>query len=776
LESLKGTISRIVFQSEQSGFKVLKLKLSEGPVVTATGEFGPEIIPGTIAHFHGDYKTHAKYGSNFKVTSYSISHNAEEISAIQMFLDVIAPNIGKERSYLIVSHFGKATIDILDYEPDRLTEVEGIGKVSADSLVKAWSENRDRWKEQRQEYSLRAFLNTLGIKERRVKKILAHFGSGLEAEKTIHENPYALTTVEGFGFTTADFIAKKLGFLDKDPMRLKSFILYCMDVECPYSGHLYFDKTEILEHINKYSKENVTTFLDKPEIVLDDINGMISKLVEENLLFEEGGIIYSRKCYRYENDSASMLSTILSKPSDLILLTKEYVDAHISGFEKENGITLSDEQRKALHYFVEKKVFVITGSPGTGKTLVLKAIVSLIKRLGLRLTCMTPTGISAKKLASTIDYEAYTIHRRLGFRGNEWVFNENMKFDTDVVIIDESSMLDQEVFYRMLCALRDRVHIIMVGDHNQLPSVSAGNVLRELINCGQIPTIKLEQIFRQSEASDIIKVAHRIKNGDNDLSLFKSEPEGDVFFIRENDIEKIERFLIKLAQKFKNEKRLFQIISPRNSGPLSVDLLNTVLQNILNPPSEALNEIKCRDFILRKGDRIIIKKNDYENMIYNGDIGKVISITGGKICIDIDGRYIELSVEEIDEKLKLAYSISVHKSQGMEYPYVILPFINQFGKMLLQRNLLYTAITRAKEKVIIIGHGSALERAINNSSVYKRNTKLGDRITLCLQKKNTINSLPTLPGEPETSPVVKIPKVRRFLKKQSSSPMDSVKK
>jgi exodeoxyribonuclease V alpha subunit len=776
LETLNGTISRIIFQSEQSGFKVLKLKLTEGPVVTATGEFGPEIIPGTVAHFHGDYKTHAKYGSSFRVSSYNIQHNAEEVSAIQMFLDVIAPNIGKERSYMIVSHFGKATIDILDYEPDRLTEVEGIGKVSADSLVKAWSENRDRWKELRQEYSLRAFLNTLGIKERRVKKILAHFGSGIEAERTIQENPYILTTVEGFGFTTADFIAKKLGIPDSDPLRLKSFILYCMDVECPYGGHLYFDKTEILEHINKYSKENLTTFLDKPEIVLADISALISKLVEENLLVEENEIIYSRKCYKYEKDSATMLSTILSKPSDLILLTKEYVDNHISSFEKENGITLSDEQRRALHYFVEKKVFVITGAAGSGKTLTLRAIVSLIRRLGLRLTCMTPTGISAKKLASTIDYEAYTIHRRLGFRGNEWTYNENAKFDTDIVIVDESSMIDQEVFYRMLSALKDRVHIIMVGDHNQLPSVSAGNVLRELINCGQIPTIKLEQIFRQDEASDIIKVAHKIKNGDSDLSSFKSDPEGDVFFIRENSIEKIENFLIRLVQKFKDEKRLFQIITPRNSGPLSVDLLNTVLQNILNPASEALNEIKCRDFILRKGDRIVVRKNDYENMIYNGDIGKVISIAGGKICIDIDGRFIELSIDEIDEKIKLAYAISCHKSQGLEYPYVILPFINQFGKMLLQRNLLYTAVTRAKKKIIIIGHGSALERAINNSSVYKRNTKLGERIILCLQKKNIINSLPTLPGEPETFPAVKIPKVRRSPKTLNYSLMGSIKK
>jgi exodeoxyribonuclease V alpha subunit len=363
---------------------------------------------------------------------------------------------------------------------------------------------------------------------------------------------------------------------------------------------------------------------------------------------------------------------------------------------------------------------------------------------------MTPTGISAKKLSGVIEYDAYTIHRRLGFRGNQWTYNEVNQYDTDVVVIDESSMVDQEVFFRLLSALKKRTHIIFVGDHNQLPSVGAGNVLRELINCGQVPVIRLEKIFRQEEASDIIQASHRIIHGDTNLELFKNDPAADIYFMRIREIPEIERIVVALADKFKTERRLFQIITARNTGPLGIESLNNILQAALNPPAPHLNEIKVGNFIIRVGDRVIVKKNDYENDIYNGDIGKVINLSGGKILLKIDEKQVELSVEEVLEKIKLAYGITVHKSQGLEYPTIVLLFINQFGKNMLQRNLLYTALTRAKKKVIVIGHGSAIERAINNTSVIRRNTLLGERIKACLDlRKNP--SLCPLQSEPGTS-------------------------
>jgi exodeoxyribonuclease V alpha subunit len=745
LETIKGAVKRVIFSNEESGFKVMKVRIPSGPVLTFTGEFGPEIIPGTVADFHGDYRSHPKYGTNFRVASYNISHNAQKLASIRLFICAISPNIGPERAQYIVNRFGSDTIDVLENESYRLTEVEGIGKISAESLAKAWKENREKWEHERQEYTLRAFLNSLGIKERRVKKIIRYFGGGLKAEDTIRENPYKLTEIEGFGFSTADFVAKQLGVLESDPLRLRAFIFYAINVLCPQNGHLYLTVVNCVELINKYSMETNTYFLAKRTIIEEDTAESIKSLIDDGLVIEENGYLYSVKSFKAETGSASKIVAILREESDLILLTREYVDEHIANFERENLITLSKEQRDALYYFVEKKVYAITGCPGTGKTTVLKAIVDLVKKLQLDLTCMTPTGISAKKMASTIDYNAYTIHRRLGFRGDEWRFGELEKYETDVVIIDETSMVDQEVFFRLLSALRKRVHLILVGDNNQLPSVGAGNVLKELINCGEIPVINLEKIFRQDEASDIIKVAHKIKNGETDLTLFKPEPTADVFFIRETNTDIIENFIIKLAQKFKDERRIFQIITPRNDGPLSVNVLNDSLQAVLNPPPES--ECQLGKFIIRRGDRVIITKNDYELGVFNGEVGKVIGITGSHISVQMDDKVVDIGKELALERLKLAYTLSVHRSQGQEYPYIILPFINQFGRNMLQRNLLYTAITRAKKKVIIIGHGSALEKAISNASVQKRNTNLGERIKGCLQRAKK-NFLPTQSGEP----------------------------
>lgn len=746
METIKAVVKRIIFSNEESGFKVMKVRIPSGPVLTFTGEFGPEIIHGTVADFHGDYRSHPKYGTNFRVSSYEISHNAQELASIRLFIDAIAPNFGPERAKIVVNYFGNKTITILNEEPYRLQEVEGIGASLAGDLQKAWAENRGKWKQERQEYTLRAFLNSLGIKERRVKKILKFFGGGLKAEETVRENPYKLTEIKGFGFSTADFVARQLGVLESDPLRLRAFIYYAVNVLCPQNGHLYLMIENCVELINKYSMETNTYFLAKRTIIDNDTAESVKSLIDEGLVIEENGCLYSVNSFNAEALSASKIVSILRKESDLIFLTRSSVDEYIINFERENRITLSDEQKDALHYFVEKKVFVITGSAGSGKTTILKAVVGLVKKLKLDLTCMTPTGISAKKMASTVDYNAYTIHRCLGFRGNEWKYGELNKYETDVIVIDEFSMVDMEVFYRLLCAIQNRVHLIFVGDNNQLPSVGAGNVLKEFIDCGEIPVIRLEKIFRQDEASDIIKAAHRVKNGDTNLSLFKADPTADVFFIREKDTEIIEQFVIKLAQKFKDERRLFQIITPRKEGPLSTGVLNQNLQSVLNPPSQDLKEINCGKFILRKGDRIIVKKNDYENDIFNGEIGKIIEISSGKIEIKIDEKFISLPIEDIIDRIQLAYSLTVHKSQGQEYPYIILPFVNQFGRNMLQRNLLYTAITRAKKKVIIIGHGSALEKAINNASVQKRNTNLGERIKKCLRQPKK-SSLLTVPGE-----------------------------
>jgi exodeoxyribonuclease V alpha subunit len=751
METIKATVSRIVYSNEENGFKVLNTRTPGGSNLIITGEFGPEIIPESVASFHGDYKTHSKYGHQFKARSYTIVHNAQELASIKIFLDSIAYNIGPERSEAIISCFGLDTIKIIENEPDKLMDVPGIGKVCADAIKTAWQANRQKWAEERVIYSLRAFLCSLGIREKRIKKILVHFGGHeYDAEQVIRQNPYCLIDVEDFGFTTVDFIARQLGVPEESQERLKAFIFYLLDVQSPSDGHLFLSVKEILEYVTKHCEETNTKFLGT-DINDWDIYTLARELAKDKkIVFEDSNLVYSNRQYKFETESASQLVKIMEEKSNFILLDKKAVEDFIKNFEAENRIKLSAEQEQALYYFAEKKVFIITGSPGTGKTLILKAISQLAKKMGLTFTCLTPTGISAKKLASVIGHDAYTVHRRLGYRGNEWEYGEKKKFQTDVIFFDESSMLDQEVFYHLITALNKSTHIVFVGDHNQLPAVGPGNVLRELINSDVIPVVRLDKIFRQDAGSDIIEAAHRIIQGDTKLELFKNDPTADVYFMRVKDITEIEKIVVALADKFKTEKRQFQVLSPRNQGPLGIETLNKLLQEALNPESPELNELKLRDFTLRRGDRVIIKKNDYSNDIYNGDIGKIIEIGAGRISIKIDERVIDLSIEDVNDKIKLAYTVTVHNSQGQEYKCVILLFINQFGKNMLQRNLLYTALTRAKEKVIVIGHGSAIERAIENTSVTKRNTILGERIRRCFDPSKVAISQESL-SEPETS-------------------------
>jgi len=767
METLHGTIDKVVFSSE-SGFKVLRIKMSKGPLMTVSGEFGPEAIPGIKADFHGDYKSHPKYGMGFKVASYSLCQDQGELAGIKLFLDSIAFNIGPERAKLIIDRFGNDTLKIIEKSPERLLEIKGIGDVLAGTIVKSWGDNRLKWVGLQQEYSLRAFLMSLGLKEKRIKKVLSHFGSGLVAEEDIREHPYKLMEIEGFGFSTVDFIARKVGTPESDPQRLKYFILHALQVLCQSNGHLYLTREELLKLINQYSTETAVKFIDMQNIIEEHIIPLVEELNEENLINKDEDKLYSKSNYYYESRSAEMLSELLSKPSDLLFLSNDTVREFIEVYEQESQITLNKEQRDVLYYFIEKKCYIITGSPGTGKTMSLQALVGLIKKTGLSLTCMTPTGISAKKMATTINYRASTIHRQLGFRGNEWVFGEANKFETDIALLDEASMLDMEVFFRLLSALKDRTHLILVGDDNQLPSVGAGNVLKELINSGSVPVIKMEQIFRQQEASDIIKAAHKIKNGDTDLSLFKSDPSSDVFFMREKDPVAIEKIVLKFAQKFKEEKRLFQIITPRNSGPLSVEALNPVLQEVLN--ADETHERSFGTFKIKRGDRVIVTKNDYELEVFNGDIGKVITLGTDFMTVKFDDKTVDIGIEEVVEKIKLAYILTVHKTQGNEFNYVILPFINQFGKNMLQRNLLYTAITRAKQKVIVIGHGSALERAINNSSVSQRNTVLGERLCRTIARKKK-DFLQKSPEELVPSPSVTIDKGQLLSVMEEFTPM-----
>jgi exodeoxyribonuclease V alpha subunit len=735
METIVGVIDRVVFQAEDSEYKIFILRKRDKSKISVQGEL-PELFLGTALEVHGEYTQHKKYGMGFRADAYTYTHS-DNPRSIVLYLQSIAKWIGPEKAKKIVDKFGTDLDKILESDCGKLTEVEGIGKTSAESLAEAWLENKEM-------KNIRIFLQSLGLTSYKIKKVISSFGP--RSEELLKENPYLLC-FHGFGFSTCDSIAKKLGIDADAELRYKFFILQTLR-ECLGSGHLFLLPSDLVLAFNKYNRLVDFSFNDGDEIDFTMLKPYLRTLRDEGYIYVDGNKFYDMQSYFYESNSASIISKIMNTEPRMAM-DKVPVGEFIKKYEKKNKIDFSDEQKDAITSFVSEKVLVVTGSPGTGKTTVLKAFVQLMRANNISFELLTPTGISAKKLGDTAGHPAMTIHRRLGYKGTEWTYGADNKYATDVVLVDETSMVDQEVFYRLVSSLYSHAKLVFVGDYDQLPSVGPGCVLRELVNSEAVKTVFLSRIFRQAEQSDIISAAFKIKEGNTDLSLFKKDKKADIWFVRDNNPGNLEKIIIKFAQELKESERLkskkqgFQIITPRNTGPLSVETLNIALQGVLNPPSPDKKEVRTNSCIIRKGDRVIIKKNNYDLGVFNGDIGKIISITPGHILLDVDDfsaggkRRIDMPMKLANEMLKLAYAITVHKSQGLEYPLVILPFVKAHGRNMLQRNLLYTAITRAKKKVIVMGQGSAVQQAIENDKIQRRNTVFGERVKLWISGQGT---------------------------------------
>lgn len=727
LETLLGKVGRVVYKNITNEFKIFVLIRDLEKDIIISGSF-PELIDGSDIEVHGTHKVHEKYGKQFSAASYTFTHGKDSRS-ICLYLQSIAKWLGPIRAKALADTFGNLIEDIIENHEERLLEVPGVGKSVATSLVESWSQNKDL-------KDIKIFLMGLGLSEKRTRKILSRYG--VESQKVLTENPWLLIH-ESFAFNTCDSIAQKLSLPANSDLRYQYYILYQLK-ECLSSGHLYLNESEILTSFNEYNLKSAFPF-NNLGLSLADIQPHLEGVVTEGFAIKEDTRYYDVQSFFYENESARLLTKLLKTP-DTCKFEKINIEEYIHGYEVSEKITLSSDQADAIRYFMTEKALVVTGAPGTGKTTVLKAFVRIMIQSGLSFELLCPTGIATKKLEKTVGNEAYTIHRRLGYNGHEWSFNSDMKYETQVIVVDETSMVDMEVFYRLVSAITPKTKLVFVGDINQLPSVGAGNVLQELIQSKIIKTVILEKIHRQEETSDIIKVANQIKDGSTDLSLFRNDPKADIFFIENRKVDKIKEMIIDLAVLLKKKAltavdgkdRHFQIISPRNSGPLSVEDLNQALQDKLNPLNER-KEIHLDEGTLREGDRVIVRKNNYDFGIYNGDIGKVVQITPQHVVIELEefegsGIKIDVPIEIVGELLKLAYVITVHRSQGLEYPYVILPFVKQHGRNMLQRNLLYTAITRAKTKVILLGHRDAIVTAIQNDTIKKRNTLFGKRLNL----------------------------------------------
>ncbi|MGE5607164.1 MAG: ATP-dependent RecD-like DNA helicase [Bacteroidota bacterium] len=720
---LEGTIEQIIFYNQDNYYTVAKLKPSSGKTVTIVGNL-PSLFPGEVLSLEGEWVKHKDYGEQFQVAEWE-RPTPKTLIGIERFLaGGLIKGIGKATAEKIVHKFGLESLDIIENAPERLAEIPGISLKKASKIATSLKEHASIQR-------IMVFLQGIGISPAYALKIYRVYGD--QAVNVVSENPYQLADdVFGIGFKIADQIAGKLGIEKESPYRIRAGIRYLLS-EVSNEGHVYAVEKEFL---NRAGQE-----LGVNELQLA---AEVEELILQKEIFRESfsgiTVLYSAPFYYSEVGTASKIKELLSIELRQVPVNPETV---LQDFSTKNRLTLAPKQKEAVINSLKYGMMVITGGPGTGKTTIIKAIIQLFYGAKMRVLLAAPTGRAAKRLAETTGQEAKTIHRLLGYgneskNGGRFQHNEKEPLAAEVLIIDEFSMVDLPLFYNLLKAITLGTRLIMVGDVDQLPSVGPGSVLRDLIRSQRIPTVRLDVIFRQAEESLIVSNAHKINRGEFPyLSTAK-----DFFFIPKEDPEQIVQTISDLI-KNRISKYLkcdpledIQVLSPMRRTITGVENLNLNLQAALNPSQPGKVELKVGANVFRVGDKVMQIKNDYQRLVFNGDIGRIgeIDVEDRSLSVvyqDVDGeRLIDYETEELDQ-LVLAYAISVHKSQGNEYPVVIIPVTTQHFLM-LQRNLLYTAVTRAKKMVVIIGTKKAIAIAVKNNRIEERHSLLGQRIEAAL--------------------------------------------
>ena len=716
MEKICGTVSTIIFNSADNSFTVLKLspeKLSTQITVTLNA---PAPLIGQLLELEGDWVKHPKFGQQFKATICK-AIAPTEVSGIEKFLSsgVIA-GIGPAMAKRIVAEFGEKTLDVIAKTPKELLKVSGIGQKTADKISASYLEQSEL-------SEIMLWLENHGLSSTYAGKIFAKYGSF--AIDIMEKDIYRLFhDIEGIGFLTADKLAFNLGIQKDDKQRIISGIDYTLTLLCN-NGHCCVPDTTL---VNKTAK---ILQLDNSHIF-----NVLQERIHDNSLNTETlagqTLIYPPYLYTAEKKVAKRLIDLQknSKP-----LSEENTNLLIKVWEKDNQIYLADKQKEAIKASLRHGVFVLTGGPGTGKTTVVKGILSILKAQGLNIKLAAPTGRAAKRLSETTKQKAVTIHRLLEAnnlnddKSPQLGFTKDIddQLDADVIILDEVSMVDIVLMYHFLNAVPDGCRLVLVGDTDQLPAVGPGSVLKDIIRSEIIPAIRLNEIFRQAHTSMIIQNAHTINAGRlPDINHHYSDFE---FYELDDDNLITQKILDLCTNKLPNEGfdilRDVQILSPMHRFTCGVENLNTLLQATLNPKKEQ-PEIKSGSQIFRVGDKVMHIRNNYQKNVFNGDIGFISAIGNEKVNVDFLDHIVPYEKNELNE-LTLAYASSVHKSQGSEYKIVIIP-LSTSHYIMLQRNLLYTAITRAKEKVIIIGSKKALTTAVQSNRTQKRNTLLAERL------------------------------------------------
>ena len=726
---LTGEVIKVRYVNEENGYSVFDLNTSDGEI-KIVGIFDSVNI-GESLEVEGEFTYDNKYGEQLNVSSYQKKLPSSTVEIEKYLASGIISTIGPKNASYIVKQFGKKSLDIVFDETDKLLEVRGIGKKSIEKIKKSVEELKFS-------KNILFHLTGLGISLSLSKKIYNIFREN--TLEVINENPYKLIkNVNGIGFLKADEIALKNNLDKNSPYRIESAILYVLNQKAINFGHVYYPKEKLTNEVSKLI--GVETELIEPVYM----NLLLSSEVVIDNSFEESNI-YLDYLYVSESYIASKLAKMALNDDFKILFD---IEKEIKEAIKSLSIKLSKIQIDAIKSCFEENISIITGGPGTGKTTIINTISKIYLDNGYNISLCAPTGRAAKRIEETTGIEAKTIHRMLGYIPSSYddighfEYNEDNPLDTDVIIIDEMSMVDVVLFEKLLRGMKDNTRLVIVGDVDQLPSVGAGNVLRDLINSKKIKYTKLVDIFRQSESSNIIVNAHKINNGQEPIL---NEKNSDFFFLKTETPAITRNVVVDLISKrlpnaygYDFSKDI-QILTQSRKGICGVFELNRLLQDILNPKTETTDELLVGNKLFRVNDKVMQTKNNYnlsfvdsdgeENFgVYNGDMGHIIFIdkSSKKLTVEMDDkRLIDYTLEDLDN-LELAYAITIHKSQGSEFKSVIIPMFDGY-KLLQTRNLLYTAITRAKENIVLVGDKNVMNNMIRNNTINSRYSNLENRI------------------------------------------------
>ncbi len=719
LETIEGTLDQILFVSESNGYTIAVLRVEQDGVssngrdrLTIVGDIDLLEI-GCGLKLSGRFEQHPRYGEQFRVEFFETTRPAG-VAALERYLAAEIKGVGPALARRIVTHFGEALPTVLDSTPERLHEVRGLPSAAAHRITAAWRDSSGL-------RELTVFLRGHGIPASHARRI--HKIYGRDSLETIRGDPYMLArTVAGIGFRTADRVAEKLGIPRNSLQRARAAVIYLLE-RMAEDGHVYAPVVQLesqfsnaLEMESSLVRRALEDLVRSGEVVTEQSN--------------ELDIAYLKRLHEAEITVADRLHVLAAGQA---MGDKAIAGALAAAVKLGSDFALTPEQTRALTFALKSRVAVITGGPGTGKTTLLKTLLRALDAAGLKPTLAAPTGRAARRLSDATGRDARTLHRLLEYSPETQSFarTETFPLRTNYLVIDEASMMDVELAASVVRALMPNSSLLLVGDRDQLPSVGPGSVLKDVIASGLVPVAQLQVVFRQARESLIVANAHRLNRGETPET--KNDPEGDFFFFERNSPEDVLGTIRQLVQhrligRFGlQDPREIQVLTPMNRGPLGVHALNRELQALLNPRGR---ELRVGDRSFREGDRVIQLRNDYDRLVFNGAIGRIaaIDLERSKVGVIFDEGHAEYELPELDA-LGLAYAISIHKSQGSQYPAVIIP-VHQTHYLMLRRNLLYTAITRAERVCVLVGTRNAMLQAVRNEDERRRFSRLADRLRI----------------------------------------------